>query len=362
MSEISFGSKLNLKQAAQLVMAVPENRFLILGEMGTGKSAMLEYFREHPSMSDYLIADPIDAQTLDLGDTAMPVVDKERMVTNYAPNARFKISEAIAQNRPVIIMIDEFGKAMAPVQNMLHPLLEVRARLGDLYLPEGSIVYATSNLAGEGVGDNFKMHTNNRMTRVEVAKPTGEEWIEWGVMTGRIDPVVLAFAAAFPQLFASFMDEGQNENPYIGNPRHVQFSFWSGRSGERASNIVRKRHLFDEASLVAALKGTIGEAAARDMQAFIAYQDQLPKWVDIVNDPKRTMVPTSPGACSVLIFGAIQKVDSKSIDPFMEYMERLEPEWQAAFAINVAKNVAKQAVAFGSKKFAGWLLVNEDLL
>lgn len=362
MAEISFGNKLSLKQAAQLVMAVPENRFLVLGEMGTGKSAMLEYFREHPSMSEYLIADPIDAQTLDLGDTAMPVVDKERMVTNYAPNARFKISEAIAQNRPVVIMIDEFGKAMAPVQNMLHPLLEVRARLGDLYLPEGSIVYATSNLAGEGVGDNFKMHTNNRMTRIEVAKPTGEEWIEWGVMTGKIDPVVLAFAAAFPQLFASFMDDGQESNPYIGNPRHVQLSFWSGRSGERASNIVRKRHLFDEASLVAALKGTIGEAAARDMQAFIAYQDQLPKWTDIVNDPKNTMIPTSPGACSVMVFGAVQKVDSKSIDPFMDYVARLEPEWQAAFAINVAKNAAKQAVAFSSKKFADWLLVNEDLL
>ena len=125
MSEISFGSKLSLKQAAQLIMAVPENRFLVRGEMGTGKSAMLDYFREHPAMSHYLIADPLDAQTLDLGDTAMPVVDKERMVTNYAPNSRFKISEAIAANRPVVIMLDEFGKAMAPVQNMLHPLLEL---------------------------------------------------------------------------------------------------------------------------------------------------------------------------------------------------------------------------------------------
>ena len=362
MSEISFGSKLSLKQAAQLIMAVPENRFLVRGEMGTGKSAMLDYFREHPAMSHYLIADPLDAQTLDLGDTAMPVVDKERMVTNYAPNSRFKISEAIAANRPVVIMLDEFGKAMAPVQNMLHPLLEVRARLGDLYLPEGSIVYATSNLAGESVGDTFKMHTINRMSVIEVAKPTAEQWIEWGVMTGKIDPVVLAFAAAFPQLFASFMDEGQNENPYIGNPRHVQVSFWSGRSGERASNIVRRRHMFDEASLVAGLKGTIGEAAARDMQAFIAYQDQLPSWKTIIDDPQHTMVPDSPGACSVLVFGAIQKVDSKSIDPFMDYMERFEPEWQAAFAINVAKNSAKQAVAFGSKKFAEWLLQNEDLL
>ena len=362
MTTINFGQTLNLKQISQLIMVTPENRVFVEGEPGIGKSAMLEFFSTHPAMSHYLIADPIDAQTLDLGDTAMPVVDRERMVTNYAPNARFRISEAIAANRPVIIMIDEFTKGMAPVQNMLHPLFEVKARLGDLYLPEGSIVFATGNLSSDGVGDNLKAHSRNRLTVVRASKPTAEEWIEWGVMTGKIDPVVLAWANAFPQAFASYYDEGQADNPYIYNPRSSQQSYFSPRSGERASNIVKQRDKLDDNTLVAALKGTIGEAAARDMQAFIAYQDQLPSWKTIIDDPTHTMVPDSPGACSVLIFGAIQKVDSKSIGPFMDYMERFEPEWQAAFAINVAKNASKQAVAFGSKKFADWLLQNEDLL
>ena len=369
MSEISFGQTLNLKQIAQAIMAVPENRFFIEGEPGIGKSAMLDYFRTNPEMSDYLVADPIDAPTLDLGDTAMPVVDRERMVTNYAPNSRFRISEAIAQNRPVVIMVDELTKAMAPVFNMLHPLFENKSRLGDLGLPglwsgasADSIIFATGNLSSDGVGDNLKAHSRNRLTVVRAAKPTAEEWIEWGVMTGKIDPVVLAWANAFPQAFASYTDEGQNEALYIFNPRSSQQAYFSPRTGERASNIVRKRHMFDEATLLHSLKGTIGEAAARDMHAFIVYQDQIPKWADIISDPQHTMVPDDNGACSVLVFRAIQKVDSKSIDPLMDYLGRLKKEWQAVFAINVVKNPAKQAVAFGSKKFAEWLLQNEDLL
>jgi hypothetical protein len=62
------------------------------------------------------------------------------------------------------------------------------------------------------------------------------------------------------------------------------------------------------------------------------------------------------------VFGAIQRVDKTSIDAFMTYLERFEPEWQAAFCINIAKNKTKQVVAFGCKKFSAWVAKNNDLL
>ena len=45
----------------------------------------------------------IDCTTKDLEDVAMPVVDKLNRVQFHAPNARF------GDDRPVIIMLDEFG-------------------------------------------------------------------------------------------------------------------------------------------------------------------------------------------------------------------------------------------------------------
>jgi hypothetical protein len=46
----------------------------------------------------------------------------------------------------------------------------------------------------------------------------------------------------------------------------------------------------------------------------------------------------------------------------MTYLERFEPEWQACFAINIAKSPSKQSIAFSSSKFADWVQKNEDLL
>jgi hypothetical protein len=46
----------------------------------------------------------------------------------------------------------------------------------------------------------------------------------------------------------------------------------------------------------------------------------------------------------------------------MVYLERLAPEWQAAFCITIARDPAKQAIAFSNKSFAKWVLANEDII
>jgi hypothetical protein len=82
----------------------------------------------------------------------------------------------------------------------------------------------------------------------------------------------------------------------------------------------------------------------------------------VIADPKKAKLPDSPGACAVMVFGGVARVDAQTITPFMEYIERMEAEWQAAFAINLAKNPAKHGVAFKSNKFRDWLYKNEDIL
>jgi hypothetical protein len=110
------------------------------------------------------------------------------------------------------------------------------------------------------------------------------------------------------------------------------------------------------------MSGAVGEAASRDIQAYVEYQDQLPTWESIIKNPKTADVPNSAGACAVLIFGAIAKISKDTMTPFMNYLERFEPEWQACFAINVAKSPTKQSIAFSSSAFADWVTKNEDLL
>jgi energy-coupling factor transporter ATP-binding protein EcfA2 len=354
MSTINFGSTVTLAQAAQLIKSNPKVRFLVRGEPGIGKSTMLSAIAKAlPTHNPAYI----DVPNMDLGDIAMPVVNHEQRITSYYPNARFRLHEG----KPVIVMLDEFSKGAEPIKNMLHPLLEVtNPRLGDISIDDESIVFLTGNLATDGVGDTLKAHTRNRIVEIVVKKPDSDQWLEWAV-NNDIDPSVMAWVQQFPQAMASYT-EGNTDNPYIYNPRSVQTAYVSPRSLAIASSIVKTRNTVGADSTIAALKGCIGEAAARDMQAFVDYQDQLPTWDAIQKEPDTTVVPTSAGACAVLIFGAISKVDRQSINPFMKYLERFEPEWQACFAINISKNPTKQAVAFASPSFAKWVAANEDIL
>jgi hypothetical protein len=355
MADINFGKSVTLKQAAALILAVPENRFLLQGEPGVGKSSLLAYLADtlpghNPSY--------IDVPNMDLGDIAMPVVDHDTRVTRYYPNARFRLHEG----KPVIVMLDEFTKGADPVKNMLHPLLEVaNPRLGDISIDARSIIFLTGNLSSDGVGDNMKAHTRNRIVPITVRKPDADEWLAWAVSHG-IDPVVMAWVRQFPHALASYLDDGQTDNPYIYSPKKVQTAFVSPRSLERASNIIKVRDQFDSDSLIAALSGAIGESAARDMQAFIAYQDQLPSWDSILASPTTAKVPSSPGACAVLVYGAISKVDRANFSKVMEYLKRFDAEWQATFAISIAKNPERYAIAASDRAFRDWALENADIL
>ena len=338
-----------------MILATPQNRYLLQGEPGIGKSSLLKTLSA--SLPDHEVS-YIDVPNMDLGDIAMPVINHENKTTAYYPNSRFKVHTG----KPVITMLDEFTKGAEPIKNMLHPLLEVaNPRLGDISVHPESIVFLTGNLGSDGVGDTLKAHSRNRIIPLTVRKPDSDEWLEWAI-NNNIEPEVMAWVRQFPQAMASYTDPAQADNPYIYNPKKVQTAFVSPRSLERASNIVRVRKQIDTDTLICAMTGALGEAGSRDMQAFIEYSDQLPTWESTIQDPKTAKIPESAGACAIVVFGAIAKITKDTIAPFMTYLERFEPEWQACFAINVAKSPAKQAVAFSSAKFADWVAKNEDLL
>jgi hypothetical protein len=354
MSEVNFGKSITLKQASALIQANPETRFLLEGEPGIGKSSLLESIANGMGY-DYAY---IDVPNMDLGDIAMPVIDHDTKTTKYYPNARFKIH----LGKPLVIMLDEFTKGADPVKNMLHPMLEkANPRLGDIPISRDTIVFLTGNLSTDGVGDNLKAHSRNRLVPVRIRKPDADEWIDWAMNKG-IEPEVIAWVNRFPHVLASYTDGGSGDNPYIYSPKSNQKAFVSPRSLETASNIVRSRKLLDPDTVIASLTGAIGEAGARDMQAYIEFSDQLPTWEATIAHPTSTPIPTSAGACAIVVFGAIARMTKETITPFMEYLSRFDAEWQAVFAINIAKTPSKQQIAFSCRAFSDWVAKNQDLL
>ncbi len=362
MNTINFGSRVSLKEAAQLIASIgTTNRVMLRGEKGIGKSSIMKMLRDMLP-SEYAFA-YIDCSGKDLGDVGLPSPNRELRITEFFTNAEFRLTEG----KPVVMMLDEFSKATRVAQNMLHPLFEVHnPRIGNAPLPEvnglKSIVFATGNLGEEGIGDNLADHTLDRLTTVEVRKPSVREWLEWGVQNN-IHPALLAWVDQTPTVLASFRDEDFDAgNPYVYNPKRAQGKFITPRSLELASNIIWQRENNSENAVTCALVGTIGAAGANDIASYIAFQDQLPPRDLILKSPDTAPIPTSVAAIITLLFNLERIVDEDTITPVMAYISRLEAEHQGVFCSALARNPVKQKIAFRSAAFTKWASDNADIL
>ena len=307
--------QVTLKQAFDYIRVLGStNTFFLMGQPGIGKSAMFTQLTKE--LPDYTHAF-IDASQLDLGDVAMPVVDRERMVTNYAPNARFGLSRD--SDRPVLIFIDEFSKAPTPVMNMLWPLIHEK-RLGDIKAHPASIIVANGNLQTDGVGDKIPAQGYNRMTVLDVANPTADAWIEWAVEND-VDPAVIKFAYDNPEIFERYDSLTNPKNPHVFNPLTGNVrSYCSPRSLERASHIVKARVRLGD--ILPALAGTIGEPSARLLEAAIQLDDRLTPLALIEANPQSAAIPQDIGAYFLMAFKLATKASAQNLTPFCKYVER----------------------------------------
>jgi hypothetical protein len=358
MSNIDFSNRVSLQEAAQLIAAIgTTNTILLKGEKGIGKSAIMKMLPEYLG-PEYEYA-YFDMGNKSEGDTAIPFPDKERKVMEFFINTALKLH----MGKPVVIMLDEFGKASRSIQNMMHTLLEVdNKRIQDTFLPEGSIVIISTNLSEEGLGDTLLDHTVDRLTVVEVRKPNAAEWLPWGA-ANNIHPAMLAWVNQTPTVLASFRDDDfDQDNAYVYNPKRVQGKFITPRSLELGSNVMWGREKISQNALVCALVGTIGTVGANDIASFLAFQDEIPTRESIISSPESANIPTSAGATITLLFNLERAVDSETITPIMKYIRRLEEEPQAVFCTALARSKSKQKIAFTNKAFTDWARDNQDIL
>lgn len=332
-------NEVSLKEFANLIQAVGNHVTVVgAGEPGVGKSSMLKLIAERMPTHEPRY---IDAALMDLGDLQMPRVDES---VTFVPNSTF-VSES---GKPLIVMIDELGKAMRPVQNALLTLL-LEKRIGTHHLPEGSIVFGTTNLATDGVGDKIEAHARNRVCFVTVKKPDADEWLNWA-MDNDVSPEVCAWVKQYPHSLASYTDESQKDNPYVFNPRKSQAAFVTPRSLEKASHVIKTRQVVGDNVVASALCGCIGQAAALDMMAYVHVADKLTPWEIVIEKPESAPVSEDQIANMIMAYGAVTRVTKETVDAFMKYLDRLPSEIQIMFLSSLIKS---------SK--AGWAVMNKSV-
>jgi energy-coupling factor transporter ATP-binding protein EcfA2 len=347
--------QLNLNQIGNLLKVTGHKRTaLVQGHMGCGKSSLLRTLSgELPTHTPCYF----DCTTKDLGDITLPRIAEagaDAAFVSYATNEEL----GAHINTPIILMIDEYGKANPAVKNALLRLMLER-KIGSYELHPESIVFATTNLGAEGVGDLLPPHARNRITVVTARKPDNMEWIEYGINNG-VDHSLLGWVKDNPQLFHSFEDvQNPDDNPYIFHPRAQRAAFVTPRSLEAASDILKLREYMDDQTVTGALMGTIGDRAAMDLMAFVKLADDLPSFDSIKNNPETAQVPKSAAAICMVVYRTLATIEADWVDAWMIYIDKMDKEAQGLFANGVrAPRYRAQSAVMTNKRFTSWARAN----
>tara|TARA_R110002012_G_scaffold3562_8_gene16669 strand:- start:4992 stop:6044 length:1053 start_codon:yes stop_codon:yes gene_type:complete len=328
---------------------------IIQSEPGCGKTSLLKMLESDlGDKYDYIY---VDCPVKDMSDIAMTIPNHDTKSLEHYVGTIFKLDS----NKPKVILLDEFMKAPKLLQVMFTRLMLERT-IGDTPLPEGSIVFGTSNNQSDGVGDGMLAHSGNRVCIMRMEKPSVDEWLVWATENS-VSHLVRAFVHTFPRCLASYLDEGQENNPYIFNPKKQQLSFVSPRSLDKCSVIVENHEKLGDNATMCALSGTIGQSASVDFSAFLRLEKDLPVFTDIITSPMSAKIPEQKSAQLMLMFQAVDKMDnSATLTSFMKYLNRIESnEMQAVFFSMITLNSKTVKIARNNPEIAKWAKENHYL-
>jgi hypothetical protein len=357
MANIDLNPTVSLADLRHIIPAIGEtNTVLVLSTPGQAKTSMLNTFKEDlgKRFAAYVY---LDAANLDVGDISSRIpVHAEKKMMQY-------VTDLVPFDKgPVMVMIDEIGKAPRIMQPMLTRLLLERY-VGDMPLPAGSIVWATSNNASDGVGDIFPAHTLNRVTVVTLRNATNKEWAVWASNNG-VHPMLRTWAVLNPRAFAHYAQGGQDDNVMIFNPRRPAQPFVSLRSLTKCNSIVSQRSTIGDTATYALLSGTVGQAAAKSIMTLFEVNNDVVDCADIFKDPDGCKIPESPAAIYMMLFNAVDAIETQAeMTAFMKYIKRMNSrEVTGVLYTQLTENKRTAKIANNNGEINEWLQANYKVL
>lgn len=345
---------LSFAQCVSAINVMGDKRTIFIeGENGIGKTAIFHALKKLPKYKDHIMVDPIDCTQMSDGSVWMPDIDKELGVSRELPNERFgvhaKNQKGVNGSKPIVVFLDEFGKAPQYIKNVLAPVV-YEHRVGSYHMPEGSVVFCATNLGVENLGDTLPAHIKNRIIRLKMRKPTASEWITWSIDRG-LNENVIAFVNNYPQVMDSFLDyekggkhsgkKIESDNGYIYNPRSTQDAYASPRSLHTASDVVSQcaAHGADDDVLEALLAGAVGDVTAEAIGSFIRFGKDICSYERVIADPDKAPLSTNPTAQLVQVFQFVTRCqDRVEAEAITKYVWRMRAELQSIFCNTVANS------------------------
>lgn len=369
MSKVNMVEAMSIEELRTYIPLVGgELTVVVQSEPGCGKTSLLSMIAKDNgdkwrSPADGVVEGDkfdyvyVDCPVKDMSDIGMTIPNHATQTLEYYVSSLFNLGS----NKPKVILLDEFMKSPKLLQVVFTRLMLERM-VGDVPLPSGTVVFATSNNASDGVGDTMLAHAGNRVCIVPMSKPNAGEWLQWAG-ENKISRVIRSAVAMFPKCLKSYTEGDQKDNPYIFKPSATMMSFVSPRSLAKSDVIIRNKDKITEKALKVGLAGTVGMAFAADMAAFIALESTLIQVEDILRNPTGVKMPNEISAQLMIMFQAVDTLKTQDeLSKFMEFVERIpSEEIQGVFFTMAVRTPSLLRIARNNQKISTWSINNHDL-
>lgn len=245
-----------------------------------------------------------------------------------------------------ILFLDELVSAERSVQAAAYQLILNRS-IGEYTLPAGWHVVAAGNRASDRALVNaMPSALANRFVHIDY-DVSHDDFCDWAISYGEIDPLLLAFLRFRPGLLHDFKP--------AENPR----AFPSPRSWMFVNRLLKTNtlHPSDEHDLIS---GTVGPGAASEFVAFVRIYRDLPDVDAILANPDKHAVPEGkPSIMYALATAMGAKVTAGTFANAMKYVERWSPEFQVLFVRDASR---RDSALTQQAPFVKWAVKNAPLL
>ncbi len=322
--------KPSLATQALDTLVVLKTPCFLWGPPGIGKSQLVAQCGQRLGMDvtdiRAVLLDPVDLRGL-------PHLDPKG-------NAAWASPAFLPTDGKGILFLDELNAAPQLVQAACYQLVLDR-KLGEYTLPEGwSIVAAGNRETDKAVTSRMPSALANRLVHLEVEADL-DDWTQWASTNG-VTPEVIAFIRFKPDLLHAF---DPNEK-----------AFPTPRAWSTASRIIQA--CSDEVLELELLRGTVGNAAACELEGFLRVYRTLPSLDGILMDPHNATLPDSPATCHAVSAGLAAKADISNFAAIIAYSERLDAEYGVCM---IKDAIARDNALAHSADFTKWSIDKKDL-
>jgi hypothetical protein len=336
-----MNNAIKISEASHLITLAIQAKLvpMIHGSPAVGKSSIVKAIAEKFKLKliDLRLAqcDPVDA-----GSGLPSVYELNGMRrAGYLPFDTFPI-----EGDPIpdgyngwLLFLDEFNSAPLAVQAAAYKLTLDRM-VGIHHMHKNVAIVCAGNLETDGaIVQPMSTAMQSRLVHLEV-RVDPLDWIDWA-NSEHFDDRITSYA------------RWRIDNVYRFDPDHSDKTYASPRTWEFVNRILKVVPKVDR-TILPLLHGTVGKGVGTEFFAYCQIKDRLPKIEVILRNPLSAPLPDQEDAQYAVAGAVAVHADMNNCEPIMNYVKRLNREFQVAAARSMVK---RTPVLQTHRSFAEWV-------